>query len=117
MKKTFLVIFFLSFAFGFGQNSTAPKEAPIVADSNTTLVEKKAEPIGGIKKFYTQLSSNMIVPEVEVAGVYRTKVKFVVNQDGSLSDFQILEETPSSVGLGQNVIRYLKSIENWIPSE
>ncbi len=93
------------------------EETPIVKESNITSPEKQAEPIGGIKKFYTQLSSNMQVPDVEVAGTYKTKVKFIVNQDGSLSDYQVLEETPFNVGLGQNVIKYLQSIEKWIPSE
>lgn len=93
------------------------KEELPVTESNTASVEKQAEPIGGIKKFYTQLSSNMQVPDVEVAGTYKTKVKFIVNQDGSLSDYQVLEETPFNVGLGQNVIKYLQSIEKWIPSE
>ncbi len=40
-----------------------------------------------------------------------------MNQDGSLSDFQVIEEKPSNIGLGQNVIKYLQSIENWIPGE
>lgn len=86
-------------------------------ENNSSLPEKQAEPIGGIKKFYADLSSKIQTPEVEVAGIYKTKVKFIVNQDGSLSDYQILEETPTNVGLGQNVIKYLKSIQNWIPSE
>lgn len=93
------------------------EEVPIVTEDNITSSEKQAEPIGGITKFYTDLSAKIQVPEVEVAGNYKTKVKFVVNQDGSLSDYQVLEETPSNVGLGQNVIKYLQSIENWIPSE
>ncbi len=93
------------------------EETPIVTENNITSPEKQAEPIGGIDKFYKDLSSKIQVPEVEVAGNYKTKVKFVVNQDGSLSDYQVLEETPSNVGLGQNVIKYLQSIENWTPSE
>jgi len=94
------------------------KEAyPSVTDNKTIMLEKQAEPVGGLKKFYNQLSSNMQVPEIEIAGTYKTKVKFLVNQDGSLSDFQVIEETPSNIGLGQNVIKYLQSIEKWIPGE
>ena len=118
MKNAFIVMFFLSFAFGFGQNNAAPKEdAKLIKENTTTLLERQAEPIGGIKKFYTQLSSNIQLPEVEVAGTYKTKVKFIVNQDGSLSDFQVIEETPYNIGLGQKVIEYLKGVENWIPGE
>ncbi len=93
------------------------EEAPIVTESETTLLDKQAEPVGGIKKFYTELSSNLQVPDTDVAGTYKTKVKFLVNQDGSLSDFQVIEEKPSNVGLGQNVIKYLQGIEKWIPGE
>lgn len=93
------------------------EELPIVTNSTTNLPEKQAEPVGGINKFYTQLSSNLQVPDTEVGGTYKTKVKFLVNQDGSLSDFQVIEETPSNIGLGQNVIKYLQGIEKWIPGE
>lgn len=121
MKNIFTAILFLSFAFGFGQNNDVPKTTPTVSEktieSNTTSPEKQAEPIGGVKKFYADLASKIQIPEVEVSGKYKTKVRFIVNQDGSLSDYEILEETPSNVGLGLNVITYLKTIENWIPSE
>jgi hypothetical protein len=94
---------------------------PIVSEklteTNISSPVKQAEPIGGIKKFYTDLSSKLQVPEVEIAGTYKTKVKFLVNQDGSLSDYQILEETPLSVGLGQIVVKYLQTSANWIPGE
>lgn len=93
------------------------EEAPIIVENNSTLSEKQAQPTGGIKKFYTDLSSKIQVPEVEVPGNYKTKVKFLVNQDGSLSDFLVMEETPQNVGLGLNVIKYLQSYGNWMPGE
>lgn len=87
------------------------------SESSAASQEKQAEPVGGVKKLYTDLASKIQIPEVEVAGNYKTKVKFVVNQDGSLSDFQVVQETPSNVGLGLNVIKYLQGYGNWIPSE
>lgn len=118
MKNVFVAILFLSVASGFGQNNTPPKgEAPIVPENSITMPEKKAEPVGGIKKLYVDLASKIEIPEVEVAGNYKTRVKFVVNQDGSLSDFKIVEETPVNVGLGLNVIKYLQGYGNWMPSE
>lgn len=122
MKSIFTTILFLSFTFVFGQDAIPSKEEKPSASEklpkiNITAPEKQAEPVGGITKFYKDLASKIQVPDVDVAGNYKTKVKFVVNQDGSLSDFQVLEETPSKVGLGLNVIKYLQSIENWIPSE
>lgn len=93
------------------------EEAPIASENSITNPEKQAEPIGGMSKFYSQLSSSIQVPEIDIDGTYKTRVKFLVNQDGSLSDFQIIEEKPFNIGLGQSVIRYLKSIEKWIPAE
>lgn len=91
--------------------NTNSSEAVIVA------IDKQAEPVDGIKNFYKDLSSKIQVPEVEISGTYKTKVKFLVNQDGSLSDFQVIEETPSNIGLGLNVIKYLQTTTNWIPGE
>lgn len=87
------------------------------AEKNVVSKEKKAAPSEGFSKFYSLVASNIQVPDVEVAGTYKTRVKFIVNQDGSLSDFQVLEETPTNVGLGQNVILYLQQIKKWEPSE
>jgi hypothetical protein len=88
-----------------------------VIDAAVSFPEKQAEPIDGLKRFYSDLSSKIQIPEVEVAGLYKTRVKFLVNQDGSLSDFQVVSETPSNVGLGLNVIKYLQGYGNWIPGE
>ena len=95
----------------------APVLSEKVIEASVSTPEKQAEPFGGLKKFYTELSLKIQIPEVQVADVYRTKVKFLVNIDGSLSDFQVIDEKPSNVGLGLNVIKYLQSIPNWIPSE
>ena len=95
----------------------APIDSEKIVDNISVSSEKQAEPTGGIKKFYTDLSSKIQVPEVEVPGNYKTKVKFLVNQDGSLSDFLVMEETPQNVGLGLNVIKYLQSYGNWMPGE
>lgn len=124
MKNVFVFILFLNFSIGFGQNPKVENKENIIiptiksSENNTDIsLEIQAVPVGGITKFYKDLSLKIQVPEVESSGVYRTKVKFLVNQDGSLSDFQVLEEKPLSVGLGLNVIKYLQSIENWIPGE
>lgn len=93
------------------------EEQPIMTENSIATPEKQAEPIGGITKFYKDLSSKIQVPEVEVSGIFRTKVKFMVNQEGVLSEFEVLEETPFDVGLGKNVIKYLKTIPNWISGE
>jgi hypothetical protein len=95
----------------------APVLSEKVIEASVSTPEKKAEPIGGVKKLYADLASKIQIPEVEVAGNYKTRVKFLVNQDGSLSDFQVVTETPSNVGLGLNVIKYLQGYGNWTPGE
>jgi len=124
MKNVFVFILFLNFSIGFGQNPKAENKENIIiptiksSENNTDIsLDRQAVPVGGITKFYKDLSLKIQVPEVDSSGIYKTKVKFLVNQDGSLSDFQVLEEKPLSVGLGLNVIKYLQSIENWIPGE
>ena len=123
IKYFFTVCLFLCFSMSFGQvPNVDKKDTTIIPKNNTSdnkivAIDKQAEPVDGIKKFYRDLSSKLQVPEVEIAGTYRTKVKFLVNQDGSLSDFQVIEETPSNIGLGLNVIKYLQTTANWIPGE
>ena len=123
MKNIFAILLFLNLAVGFGQTTKDEKKDNTIKSENNSSesvngsINKHAEPVGGLRKFYKDLSSKMIVPEVDIAGTYKTKVKFIVNQNGSLSDFEVKEETPYNIGLGKNVIKYLQTIANWIPAE
>lgn len=116
MKNTFVVMLFLSFAFGFGQNNAALKEdAKLIKENTKDSAEVKPEPHEGFKKFYINLQNRIAVPEAATSGTYRTIVSFVVEKDGTLSDYKIVRETPSSIGLGEEVIRVLKIMPKWKP--
>lgn len=87
------------------------------ADPNQifTAVEKSAEFPGGIEKFYAFLNKNLRYPAVarenNVQG--RVIVQFVVEKDGSLTDFKILRGIGS--GCDEEAQRVLKSTPHWTP--
>lgn len=95
---------------------TAPKEdldySPIF-----TSVEINAQPKEGMNSFRKYFSTSFRTPEVDDNVDATIQVRFVVFEDGSLHDFQILKETPIGLGLGKEAIRVLKTSENWIPGQ
>lgn len=117
MKNIFNAIVFLFFYFSFGQEKTATKqeiqqaESYSVSEKDTVLI--KPEPYEGFKMFYSNLQKSIQIPNNEVSGIYKAKVSFIVNTDGTLSDYKIIQETPLSIGLGEEVIRVLKTFPKW----
>ena len=75
-------------------------------------VNNKPRPTIDIEKF---LAANMVYPEKAVAK--RTEgtvmVKFIVNEDGALSDFKITKSLGE--GCDEEVIRVLKKMPRWKP--
>jgi len=86
-------------------------------DEVFTIVEDKPEYPGGMSAFYSWLSSNLQYPEeaMKMGVEGRVIVGFVVNTDGSLSEFEILR----GVGFGCNeeVIRLLQNCPAWYPGK
>lgn len=91
----------------------------VPVDSHISTLQEsnilQPEPIEGFKLFYENVQKNIHIFDVETGGTYKTKVSFIVEIDGSLTDFKIIEESPKSVGLGNEVIRVLKTFPNWKP--
>lgn len=104
----------------YGQDKTVAKnDAPLVNDkvvSAKDSVAVKSEPVEGFNRFYSNLQNSIVVPESALNGIYKTRVSFIVDKDGTLSDFKIVQETPSSIGLGEEVIRVLKTFPKWKPN-
>jgi outer membrane biosynthesis protein TonB len=123
MKNIFTAILFLSFAFGFGQDTSAPKEAAklIKEKSNDASVNfsqditVNAIPKEGIKAFREKIEKSFRLPDVTERTEGTVIVKFIVWEDGSLRDFQIVKETPDSLGLANEFIRLLKRSKKWLP--
>ncbi len=78
-------------------------------------IEKPAEYKRGIKKLYRFLSNNIKYPtEARRYGIQgKVYVQFVVDKDGSLTDFKILK-SPSKI-LDEEALRLIQLSGNWIP--
>lgn len=82
-------------------------------DEPVIFAEKMPVPPGGMQAFYKYVSKNMKYPRnaVRAGAEGRVFVQFVVEKDGSLTDFSILK----SVGFGcdEEAIRVLDSAPKW----
>jgi TonB family protein len=74
-------------------------------------VEHSAEFPGGMKTFYRFLAKNIKYPATGVEG--NAYLTFVVEKDGSLSNFKVLREP--GAGLGNEAIRVMKLSPKWKP--
>lgn len=77
-----------------------------------TEVKKCAE-----KEFFTFLRNELRYPAMaREAGVKGTVVlQFVVNEDGSLTDMEVLKDLEA--GCGRESLRVAKKMPNWIPGK
>jgi hypothetical protein len=69
---------------------------------------------GGIIAFYKFIGTNFKVPS-ELKGSGKVFLTFMVEKDGSLSEFEILKDI--GFGTGEEVIRVLKLAPKWIPGK
>jgi outer membrane biosynthesis protein TonB len=129
LKNIFTVLLFLSFAFCFGQDNTAPKEdAKLVKEKSTdevsddtdyniifTSVQVQAEPPGGMNAFRQYIASNFKIPALYQTTMGTVIVKFVVWDDGSIRDVVIVKETPANLGFGKEAVRLIASGGKWKP--
>lgn len=76
---------------------------------------KKPRPVNGYKKFNKYIRQNLITEEAARIGVNGSlSVSFVVQKDGSVSDFEIV--APLGHGLDEKVIQLIKEGPEWIPA-
>lgn len=80
-----------------------------------TTVQDEATPPGGINAFRKQIASSFRLPEVEETTTGTVIAKFVVMEDGSISNIQILQEKPAGLGLGKEATRVLSKSAKWKP--
>ncbi len=127
MKTLFLSFLLLCCGSAMAQNynveepSAPPPAIPV--DSSTKVqsdpiyhvVEQMAEFPGGQAALMDYLKKNLRYPEIaresEVQG--RVIVRFVVNEDGKISDVVILRDIGS--GCGQEAKRVVSSMPKWAP--
>ena len=81
---------------------------------NTSEVETSSQPVGGFDTFFKFIGNNYKVPEEEgLRG--RVYISFIVENDGSLSNFKILRDI--GFGTGAEAIRVLKLAPKWNPAK
>lgn len=82
---------------------------------STAGLQTQPEYPGGIKEFYKFVSQNFRMPEVDTDMTARILIQFVVEKDGSMSDFKVLKDP--GFGFGDEAVRLLKSVpKKWKPA-
>lgn len=78
-----------------------------------TSAEKKPDFPGGLKAFYEFVGQNYKAPDANVKG--KVYIQFVVEADGSLSNFEVMRDIGH--GTGEEAVRVMKLSPKWIPGE
>lgn len=77
-------------------------------------LDMKPDYPGGIKEFYSFISRNFSVPEVDKDMLAKILLSFVVEKDGTLSNIKVLRDP--GYGMGDEAVRIFKLCpEKWIP--
>lgn len=80
-----------------------------------TSVQVQASPPGGMNAFRKQIASSFRLPEVDETTTGTVIAKFVVWDDGSIRDIQIVKESPAGLGLAKEATRILNKSPKWTP--
>ena len=121
--KVKIIMLFLILLVG-GKNSILAQELPVPTVQKDSEIEKdfyenievdvKPNFPGGMKEFYNFLGKNYRVPESKKLNG-KVMVEFIVEKDGSLSNFKILRDLGKDTG--KEAIRVLKKSPKWIPGQ
>lgn len=104
------------------KNAAGPKYIELTANNNNTdsvynAAEAETKPTfpGGMIEFYRYVGENFKVSEEASKMKLKGKVylTFMIEKDGSLSEFRILRDM--GYGTGEEAVRVLKLSPNWIP--
>ena len=115
----FIYIIFSVFVFCFVHAQDPPRAVPgsivsVTPQKVGTSVSIKPEYPGGNEAFYTFVNSNFKTPRVPNAMRARIVVVFVVERDGTMTNFKVVEDP--GYGLGDEALRVLKLCkERWSP--
>lgn len=112
MKNIFFAIFILF----IGLKVAAQESDKVNNDKMHKSFHKKAEPKEGLKKFYEKMSEEFDqkkIPPVDTKEI-RTTIMLTVEKDGSLSNFQVLND---QFGIAEETIRVLKNMPKWNPAQ
>jgi len=94
-----------------GGNGPVEEKAPEIF----TVVEQMPEFPGGAGEMMKYIQKNVHYPEIEKeAGITgKCFVKFVVEQDGSISNVEVLKGVTGGAGCDKEAVRVIKSMPKW----
>jgi periplasmic protein TonB len=96
---------------GHGNSGPNPGEKPV----NFEAVEKGAEFPGGLQALHRYLANNLRTPDDLESGAKKlVKVRFRVESDGSVLDFEIMESGGKEYD--NEVLRVCKKMPRWTPA-
>ncbi|WP_369410682.1 M56 family metallopeptidase [Flavobacterium taihuense] len=104
----------LLFTFSSQTKAQEPLQNKAFNDSQTNSEITQPEFPGGILAFYKFIGTNFKVP-TELKGSGKVVLSFMVEKDGSLSEFVTLKDL--GFGTADEVIRVLKLSPKWIPGK
>jgi hypothetical protein len=91
------------------------KETVKIVEKNNEIPEKTLpEYQGGMQEFYKFFSENYKIPS-DFKGNGKIYITFMVETDGSLSEFQVLRDL--GFGTGEEAVRVMKLSPKWIPGK
>lgn len=82
---------------------------------NSTDLDVLPIPENGMKKFLAFFAQNYSTPKTDKEFKENCSIIFVIEKDGSLSNFNVVKNTPKAIG--EEAIRVLKTSQNWIPGK
>jgi protein TonB len=92
-------------------------EVTATDDAVFTVVEEMAQPEGGLPVFYEFHAKNLRYPETaKKAGIQgKTFIEFIINKDGTLSDFKVLKSL--SPECDAEAVRAISLSAPWTPGK
>ena len=80
------------------------------------FVEEAPHPVGGMKSFYEYVAKHLLYPPIAMRMDVQGKVyvQFIINKDGSLTDFEILKGIGAACD--SEALRVLKESPNGSPA-
>lgn len=114
MKKILFVLFALFPLLIKAQEASTTPEKFIGKVYKESKLDTKPEFPGGLASFYKSVNSNFRIPEIEGGGNFVIPVSFIIEVDGSMSNFEILKDP--GFQMGKEAIRVLSKVEKkWSP--
>ena len=88
-------------------------------DGVWNIAETMPEYPGGLDAMRTYIQENLTVPEkyqkMDVKAEYRVFIQFVVAEDGSVTNVEVLKPEPSKKDLNDEAVRVVKAMPKWKP--